>query len=482
MDGAAKGNFYSSGAGSDRDVSPSLSIPNLAMGSGAWPLLQQFKSEGKLGGPQPLTKQLVSCGFLEPYDLIKVDDPNFSISKMGQPWRMIRSTPKYWRKQQEERQAAEIARLEALAKEGVELTLEQKLIVEHGSWKDALAAANAFAKAEASKDRGPRADQSKVAPVSGTAKKKKRTKQVTKNTYILGDETLNDKKTSGKDRSNWLLMDVDESPDKLWKGSVDQEMESTYVLFVENGNGFTVCPVDKRYRFLLQPSRSQASSDKAMELVRRKLAIFGKDPTDLLSTGRFKDNETLKEQQRRLKNDSDAGQSGSRLLANDDGEHFDDAEGGSSRPREGADMEDKGLDFNEEEMFADDEDEVIGIEDSEMIDHIQKKRKYESKLANQNFVEGVDVDEDDNLQFKDRDDEVNEIDIESKKEEQRERLLLAKNESNGAYIVNSDDENPYISQSEIDEDDESEGSLAASGSDIVSEKAKTSARNSEVEL
>ncbi|ORX67637.1 Rap30/74 interaction domain-containing protein [Linderina pennispora] len=339
------------------------------------------------------------------------------VTKFTQPVKLTRLSRTYYRRKAEKaRAAAEEKRKEEEAKRaketGMEIKEEEEQVPAAGEPVDP------------SKDR-PKADTSIIAPFGGATRNKqmlfkKRTKQV-----FFADEEQ--RRLNIEEARPWVLEDYDEK--ESWNGTLEGGQKSDYVLFVLMDDGFKVVPVDRWYKFTPKLKYQTLTLDEAEE----ELKKAAKNETQ----NRWLMKKRTKQQGEEDEDEEPAEKPTKKTLVEyDNADEFDDDDddddGGARkkrRPTKHGDADE--VDFDEE--FADDEemgDDLFGNEDDEADKQQQKNKKSELDS---------DVEEED-------EGELGSAGKEMKK-------LMRKREENDAYDSDGE-ENPYLSVSEIDSDEE----------------------------
>lgn len=273
-----------------------------------------------------------------------------------------------------------------------------------------------------------------VAPDGGARKQKKqlikkRTKQV--KAY---NETK--RKLRYEEFYPWVLEDYD--ADQAWVGNYEAGINDNYCLLIlDNVNKcFKLAPVEKFYKFT---SRNKYAT-LTLEEAEAKMKQGGGSGQRWLMRKMLDEATTGKRVDLRYRKIQKINVDGTAAVADDDDD-------GSKRSDE-----DEALDYDDE--FQDDEEAPImeGPDDEKKL--IESKMKKEMLSAN-NLIEKVPVDgdeeEDDDEDFDDLFD-IKKEDKESKKL----RKALSRNAMNEVYASEDEEENPYLSESEIESDSEND--------------------------
>ena len=256
------------------------------------------------------------------------------------------------------------------------------------------------------KDVKTEADLSVIAPYGGAQKAKKGLfKPKTKQVFHYDPQEV---QLRNEERLPWVLEDFDGK--NTWVGTLEAGGASGYALFLFDKEGFKFVPVDRTYRFTKKGANQVLSAEEAEAQMKKRNALprWALKDRPLLPTG----------------------QTGSS------------AGGGlftvrSSRDRAG-DAIAEDLDYDDAEMFEDDEENPI-LEGDEEANKAIEERVRREQLSARNFESKEDeVDED--------------IDIDLfgvkkvTKEGKKTKRYLKKLEGKGDYDTDEEQENPYASE------------------------------------
>lgn len=267
----------------------------------------------------------------------------------------------------------------------------------------------------------PSTDLTVVAPDGGARNQKRNMfKKKTRQVNIVDE---NKRKLRYEEYYPWVMEDYDGK--NTWVGSYEAGSSDSYVVFVFDNDGFKMIPLEKVYKFTPRNKYATLTLEEAESRMQKNSLVprwLMKHMADEDKANTVLDPRFRKTQNNKLKTVS----------------------GSSSLDLKGSDNED--IDFDDE--FADDEEAPI-IEDEEQNRDSERRMKREMLSANALGIEREYEDEDDD------DEEFADL-FGSKKLEDKDvkklRKTLVKSEMNDAYDTD-DDENPYISNSE-DEDNE----------------------------
>ncbi|KAG0681360.1 hypothetical protein C6P40_001467 [Pichia californica] len=273
-----------------------------------------------------------------------------------------------------------------------------------------------------------------VAPDGGARKQKKqlikkRTKQV--KAY---NETK--RKLRYEEFYPWVLEDYD--ADQAWVGNYEAGINDNYCLLIlDNVNKcFKLAPVEKFYKFT---SRNKYAT-LTLEEAEAKMKQGGGSGQRWLMRKMLDEATTGKRVDLRYRKIQKINVDGTAAVADDDDD-------GSKRSDE-----DEALDYDDE--FQDDEEAPImeGPDDEKKL--IESKMKKEMLSAN-NLIEKVPVDGDEEEEDDEDFDDLFDIKKEDK-ESKKLRKALSRNAMNEVYASEDEEENPYLSESEIESDSEND--------------------------
>lgn len=296
-----------------------------------------------------------------------------------------------------------------------------------------------------------------VAPDGGARKQKKqiikkRTKQVK-----VYNETK--RKLRYEEFYPWVLEDYDAK--QAWVGNYEAGLTDNYCLLVSDtvNKCFKLVPVEKFYKFTSRNKYATLTLEEAE--AKMKQGSTGqrwlmRKMLDEATTGKRVDLRYRKVNKVNAVN-------------NDDLFHDEDDEKRSD--------EDEDLDFDDE--FQDDEEAPImeGPDDEKNL--IKSKMKKEMLSAN-NLIEKVPIDGDDN-----EDDDLDDLfDIKREdKESKKLRKALSKNAMNEVYASDDEDgENPYLSESELEESDEEKNKNENGDTTEIKVKKEDDEMNGEIKV
>ncbi|CAR26478.1 hypothetical protein ZYGR_0H02890 [Zygosaccharomyces rouxii] len=260
-----------------------------------------------------------------------------------------------------------------------------------------------------------------VAPDGGGRAKRGNTRRKTRQLKVLDE---NAKKLRFEEFYPWVMEDFDGY--NTWVGSYEAGNSDSYVLLsVEDDGSFTMIPADKVYKFTARNKYATLTIEEAEKRMDKK---SGEVPRwlmkhlDNIGTTTTRYDRT----KRRLKAVNDQ-------HGNDDGEHSDNSE-----------VE---LDYDEE--FADDEEAPIIDGDEKENKESEQRIKKEMLQANAMGLR------DENAPNEDEEDDLFN---EKKIDEEGERIKRALQKTELAALYSSDDEeiNPYLSESDVENKEQSE--------------------------
>lgn len=282
-------------------------------------------------------------------------------------------------------------------------------------------------------------DLSQVAPDGGGRKNKKNMFKRKTRQISLMDESK--RKLRFEEFYPWVIEDYDGK--NIYVGNYEAGSSDTQqVLFVFDRDGFKMIPAEKVYRFTPRNKYTTLTLEEAEAKMEKKSAV----PRWLMK--RMEDNPAEASPDQRLGNVSSA-----QAMSNSS-RRMRTVMGGSTSNDRDSDHDD--LDFDEE--FADDEEAPImdGDEEENKLSE-QKVKKEQLKAAH--FDGQSDADVDDDLDDLFETEKSRKVDKEGKKL----RKVLNKTEG-GVYDSDDDDEdglNPYLSRSDIENDDDDENEETA---------------------
>lgn len=268
-----------------------------------------------------------------------------------------------------------------------------------------------------------------VAPDGGARKQKKQLlKKRTKQVKVYNEAK---RKLRYEEFYPWVLEDYDAH--QAWVGNYEAGINDNYcILILDNVNKcFKLAPIEKFYKFT---SRNKYAT-LTLEEAEAKMKQGGGTGQRWLMRKMFDEATSGKRVDLRYR----------KIQRNDNGEAGVDEDDEFGKRSD----EDEDLDYDDE--FQDDEEAPImeGPDDEKKL--IESKMKKEMLSAN-NLIEKVPVDEEE------EDDDFDDL-FEVKKEDKESKKLrkaLSKNAMNEVYASDDEEENPYLSESELDNEDESD--------------------------
>lgn len=286
-----------------------------------------------------------------------------------------------------------------------------------------------------------------VAPDGGGRAKRGNTRRKTRQLKVLDE---NAKKLRFEEFYPWVMEDFDGY--NTWVGSYEAGNSDSYVLLsVEDDGSFTMIPADKVYKFTARNKYATLTIEEAEKRMDKK---SGEVPRwlmkhlDNIGTTTTRYDRT----KRRLKAVNDQ-------RGNDDGEHSDNSE-----------VE---LDYDEE--FADDEEAPIIDGDEKENKESEQKIKKEMLQANAMGLRDEDAP---------NEDEEDDLFNEKKIDEEGERIKRALQKTELAALYSSDDEeiNPYLSESDVENKEQSEQANKENSEELPSSKRGSPKKNSDSSL
>jgi len=258
------------------------------------------------------------------------------------------------------------------------------------------------------KDIKPTVDLSVIAPYGGAQKAKKDLfKPKTKQVFHADPQEL---QLRNEERTPWVLEDFDGK--NTWVGTLEGGGASGYALFLFEKDGFKFVPVDRTYRFMKKGATQVLTSEEAEAQMKKRSTlprwILKDKPTTPIGAG------------------GSGGGSRSGLFTVRE-----------SRNR-ATDAMDEDLDYDQAELFEDDEENPI-LEGDEEANKAIEERVRREQLGARNFES--------------KEDEIEDIDVDGlfegkkvTKEGKRTKRFLSKLEGKGDYDSDEEEENPYASE------------------------------------
>jgi transcription initiation factor TFIIF subunit alpha len=268
------------------------------------------------------------------------------------------------------------------------------------------------------------AEMAQVAPATHTGNQKRSSKFQKRTQQVFRKDQTEEQKESAKLRYEesipWVLEDFDNK--QTWVGGYEAALSKTYAQFVQKDDKFYVTPIEKWYKFTPKTPYTALSIEKAEDLLKQK----HKDPKWLQEQMRANREKTEEMQNRKATSGLYVGK--------------------SERPTadniaiKGEDEDARELDFDEENMFADDEENDIfeGVE-KEDKDEIAKRVRKDMLSANV-------------FDLKDEKEYTAAEILERKTKQERKQFgkkmkkALLKREKNLIYNTEDSDTNPYDSE------------------------------------
>ena len=310
---------------------------------------------------------------------------------------------------------------------------------------------------KAEKDAQRAADLAQIAPTgkgpNAVAAKKTQAFRNEKTTQVFRvDKTEAEKKESDlryEEALPWHLEDADYK--NIWVGSYEAALSDTNVMFVTDGTSFKMVPVEKWYKF----TRKGQYKTLTIEEAEARLSKKTKEPRWVMQT------QEVKKAQEELKQTGRFFQQGNLFTVKSE------SKAASKSELQDADN----LDFNEEDLFQDDDEAPNMVPDEDLDEKESKDRIKREQLAANIF------------------DQANEADVDEEEREERkmkERLkeegkklkkALAKREKMTIYDEDSDSD-PYAEkESESDtSDDEKQAEIDRKKDEEAKNKAKTESK------
>lgn len=274
---------------------------------------------------------------------------------------------------------------------------------------------------ETVEEKREQADLSKIAPDGGARHAKKNQFNKKAKQVIHRDEEA--KKLRYEEYYPWVMEDF--SGKNTWVGNYEAAQSDAYCVFVFHGNGFKMVPVEKFYKFTPRNQYATLTLEEAEK--RMADSVKAGTPRWLMK------HMSPEMQQSRLRD-----QRPRKFQTVDSGGPMDD-EDGTSRRR---DRDEEDLDFDH--VFDDDEEAPI------MEGNEEDQREVERKIKNEHRQAAVLKEEthDDSLGDLFGEEEEEKMDKEGRKLKKYLRSL-----EKNAHYDSDDDENPYASPSEDEDDD-----------------------------
>lgn len=296
------------------------------------------------------------------------------------------------------------------------------------------------------------ADMSKVAPEPKTEEQKKLEKQEKQQAQIAPDGGARRKQNPFKKKTRQIRA-VDENAKKLryeeyypwvmedydgkntWVGSYEAGTSDAYVLLIADKDGFKMMPADKVYRFTPRNRYSTLTLEEAEARMERNNTV----PRWLMKHLDESEQKLTRYERTKKKLRTVVGTSG------------------NGEDKGGRDSDNDDLDFDED--FADDEEAPIIDGDEEENKESERKIKREMRYAN-----AMGLHDDEN-----GDDDYDDLFESRKVDKEGERLRKALNKTDVTGIYESDEDiNPYLSESDLEQDKSDEEIIKADLSKPVS--------------
>ncbi|KAJ2655294.1 transcription factor IIF subunit tfg1 [Coemansia sp. RSA 1200] len=287
----------------------------------------------------------------------------------------------------------------------------------------------------------PKADMSLIADLGGARRNKKNLfKKRTKQVYFADEEK---RRLDIEEARPWVLEDDDET--EMWTGSLEGAQNSAHVLFVLTDDGFRVVPVDRWYKFAPRLKYKTLTLDEAEEVLKTEQKIDNRSRWIMRKHMQQKD---VGESEDAPKEKEPATRAPSKPALveyeamDDDDDAFgaDDAQPASRKARPSG----KNGDYDEVnfEMEFDDDEELgdVQFEYNEEESREKEERKRKSHIGG-----GDDDEEDEEDGVGDGANARNALDDDGK----TIKKLIRKREDSKDYESDDDNENPYLSLSEI---------------------------------
>ncbi|GEQ66863.1 hypothetical protein JCM33374_g526 [Metschnikowia sp. JCM 33374] len=278
------------------------------------------------------------------------------------------------------------------------------------------------------------ADMSQVAPDGGARRHRKNLfKRKTKQVHMMDE---NKRKLRYEEYYPWVIEDY--TGDNVFVGSYEAgSTESTHVLFVFDKNCFRMVPAEKVYKFTPRNKYATLTLEEAEARMEKNSSA----PRWLM---KHMDENGERSDMRFRRNGSEAGSSSNQQARIN---RMRTVQGGHTNDRD-SDHDD--LDFEEE--FADDEEAPIMDGDEEENKLSEKKIKKEMlKAAHFDGQSDAGDESDDDLN------DLFEVTKSRKVDKEGKKLKKVLNKTEGAvYESDNEESNPYVSQSDLESDDDSE--------------------------
>jgi len=268
---------------------------------------------------------------------------------------------------------------------------------------------------DSKEDVKPAVDLSVIAPYGGAQKAKKDLfKPKTKQVFHADPQEL---QLRNEERLPWVLEDFDGK--NTWVGTLEGGGASGYALFLFEKDGFKFVPVDRTYRFTKKVSNQVLTAEEAEAQMKKRNTlprwVYKDIPAGLGSGGEGGSGSV---------GGGGGGGGGSRLFTVR-----------QSRDRAG-DAVNEDLDYDDNEMFEDDEENPI-LEGDEEANKAIEERVRREMLSARNFESKED-------ELEDMDDLFGTKKV--TKEGRRTKRYLKKLEGKGDYESDDEDENPYATE------------------------------------
>lgn len=270
------------------------------------------------------------------------------------------------------------------------------------------------ADSDSKEDVKPAVDLSVIAPYGGAQKAKKDLfKPKTKQVFHADPQEL---QLRNEERLPWVLEDFDGK--NTWVGTLEGGGASGYALFLFEKDGFKFVPVDRTYRFMKKASNQILTAEEAEAQMKKRNAlprwVYKDSPAGLGSGGEGGSGSV----------GGGSGSGGSRLFTVR-----------QSMDRAG-DAVNEDLDYDDNELFEDDEENPL-LEGDEEANKAIEERVRREMLSARNFESKEDELEDMDDLFRTK---------KVTKEGRRTKRYLKKLEGKGDYESEDEDENPYATE------------------------------------
>ncbi|KAJ2760195.1 transcription factor IIF subunit tfg1 [Coemansia sp. BCRC 34490] len=297
----------------------------------------------------------------------------------------------------------------------------------------------------------PKADMSLIADLGGARRNKKNLfKKRTKQVYFADEEK---RRLDIEEARPWVLEDDDET--EMWTGSLEGAQNSAHVLFVLTDDGFRVVPVDRWYKFAPRLKYKTLTLDEAEEVLKNEQKIDNRSRWIMRKHMQQKDvgegEDAPKEKEPATRAPSKPALVEYEVMDDDDDVFgADDAQPASRKARSSG----KNGDYDEVNFEMEfDDDEELG--DVQFEYNEEESREKEERKRKSHIGRGDDEDEDEEDGAGDGANARNALDDDGK----TIKKLIRKREDSKDYESDDDNENPYLSLSDIsdsssdDEDD-----------------------------